>query len=221
MTNQVPDPEKKDDQTPAPEGKQTTEPPKSQPPASSGEDWEARYNGLMKTVTKKDGTITDLQGKLDKLAADLEEIRTSQTSTEKQKADAEKAKTDLEQLLATTKTELTEAKKSLSQQAIIMQDYSHLGKLAKYVHPAEDDKTFSDNAKSFSTDLEEYVQARLKALMSGSSPPQPKGKQEMATEAEEDALYKKVASLAGIPGKEAEYEDARQKWVALQQSKSK
>lgn len=218
MSNQPPDPEKKDTQTP--DQLQVTD-SKSSVTTSSGEDWETRYNGLMKTVTKKDGTITDLQGKLEKLSADLEELRTSQTATEQQKATAEKAKTDLEQLLTSTKTELTEAKKSLSQQTIIMNEFSQLGKLAKYITPAVDDKTFTDNAKSFSTDLEDYVQARLKGLMAGSSPPQPKGKQEMATEAEEDALYKKVTSLAGISGKEAEYEEARQKWVALQQTKSK
>lgn len=219
MTDQA-DLENKEEPTPDPKD-QVTDSKTQQSKSSSGEDWEARYKGLMKTVAKKDSSIAELQEKLDKAVTDIEEIRTSTTLTEAQKTAAEKAKTDLEAQLNQTKAERDTLQKSLSQQAIIVNEFSHLGKLSKYIPKAEDDETFKKNATAFAADLEEAVQARVKSVMSGSTPPQPKGKQEMATESEEEALYRKVTSLAGIAGKEAEFEEARQKWVTLSLNKSK
>jgi hypothetical protein len=218
MTDQT-DLEKKDTPTPDPKD-QVTDSKSQQSSTSGGEDWEARYKGLQKTAAKKDSTIVELQEKLDKAIVDIEEVRTSSTTTAAQKAVAEKAKTDLEAQLNQVKSERDAMQKTLSQQAIIVNEFSHLGKLSKYIPKAEDDETFKQNATIFATDIEEAVQARVKTVMSGATPPQPKGKQEMATESEEEALYHRVTSLAGIAGKEAEFEEARKKYVTLMQNKS-
>lgn len=191
-------------------------PQPSTPPQS--EDWETRYKGLQKTVAKKDEAITELQKKLETLTANLEELRVTHGTTEQQKQLVEQSRQTLEKQLAEVKAERDNATKTLREQAIIMTEFPQLAKLSKYIPPATTEEDFRKNAAAFAEDMSKAVSTGVKDAMTGATPPQ-KGAEPMANEAEEDRLWTKVTSLAGIPGKEAEYEEARAKWVKLQQSK--
>lgn len=193
--------------------------PSGTPPA--GDDWEQRYKGLQKVASKKDATITDLQTKLDKLATDLEEIRTSSTGTTAQRDELARARTELEQQLATVKSERDRMEITLRQQNLLITEFPALSKLTKFIPSNQDDNAFRASAKELHDEFQAAVSAAVKAAMTGSTPPQPKPKQDMATEAEEDQLWKTVTSLAGVPGKEKEFAEARERWTNLQQAKNK
>jgi chromosome segregation ATPase len=187
---------------------------------SGGDDWEARYKGLQKVASKKDATIADMQGKLDKLTSDLEEMRASSSGTQAQRDDLARSKDDLQKQLTTLQAERDRMATSLARQAIIIDEFPTLVKLSKFIPESQTDDEFRGKAKELQEELQAAVNAAVKQTMTGASPAQPKSKQAMVTDAEEDQLWRTVTSLAGIPGKEAEFAEARDRWAKIQNSKT-
>jgi len=214
MFDQDPDPGG-GDPSPAPDPKKQQAGDSPPTPSPKGEDWEARYQGLQKVLAKKDATIVDLQAKLDKLMADFEELRSTSATFEKDKTALETQTKTVQDQLTTLTSERDTLKRQLAQQQLLIQKFPQLAHLAKYIPPADDDATFEVNAKAFADDLALAITAGVKDTLTGSSPPASHGTGEPVTEDEEEALYRKVTSLAGRPGKEEEYEATYKQWLTL------
>lgn len=210
------DPEKKDID-PTPGDDQVTDDGDQQSGGSDDQkttvDWEARYKGLQSASEKQrtalQKSVEDLQTKLTAATEQLEQ--SNLTSSDVQKAQ-EQAKQEIEQIKGQLDAATQERDKltaQLNRQAIIMKDYPALARFSDFIPAAEDDDQFKTNLQNFQEALNSYVQAGVKDTLSGSSPP-PGGDQgtRMVSESEEDKLWKQVYSLAGIPGKEREYEEA-------------
>jgi hypothetical protein len=181
---------------------------------SDSTDWKTSYQGLQRVVAQRDQTILKLTQEKQNAINELEELKQTSGHTELVKADLEKSKGTLEAQVITLTAENTGLKTQNAQLKIIMQEFPQLSGLIKYIPPATDDEGFRQNAKAFADELAGQVKLGLKEVLTGATPPQPENGK-MTTEAEEDALYTQVVALAGIPGKEAEYEKLRQKWVKL------
>jgi len=192
------------------------DPPKPPEPKKE-ENWEERYIGLQKTVAKKDGQITTLQEKIDQLVADLEELRTNASATEKDKTTLETSARQLQEQMATLTSERDGLKKQLAQQQVIINKFPQLAHLAKYIPPAETEEDFIKNATDFAADLKTAIDSGVKDLLKGASPPQPPDDRKPPTEDAEEVAYRKMVKLAGVPGKEEEYEVARKAWLELSQ----
>lgn len=187
------------------------------PEPKKTENWEERYTGLQKTVAKKDDQITKLQERIDQLIADLEELRTNASSTEKDKTTLETSAKQLQDQMATLTSERDGLKKQLAQQQIIISKFPHLAHLAKYIPPADTDEAYIENATNFAADLKAAIDSGVKDLLKGASPPQPPDDRKPPTEDQEEVAYRKMVKLAGVIGKEDEYETARKAWLDLSQ----
>ena len=186
---------------------------------TSGEDWESRYKGQQRVMAKKDAQIQELQDKLDKMNTRLEELIPTVDQTKKEKGELEGAKAELEKQLEEARQDALLAKSKLAQTEIIMQEFTDLSPVAEWIPPSDDPDTFRANATKFREAIGSMLENKVKDVMVGSSPPQPAGKDGLASSAEEDELWQKLMTTAGIPGKEEEYERLRAQWVNIQNTK--
>jgi hypothetical protein len=174
-----------------------------------------RYKGIQKVVAKKDVEIGKLQTSVTELSEQLEELKATTGNTEQAKSDAEKKMADIQDQLTGLQSERENLNQKLTQQGIVMKEFPSLAPLAEYIPVANDEDGFRDNAKQFSEALNAFVDQGVDAKLAGASLPSPKGEDEIPTENEVDKAYDKVVNLAGVLGKEAEYEDAFQKHADL------
>jgi hypothetical protein len=153
--------------------------------------------------------------------ADIEELRSGSISTQAEKDAADQARVALAAQILAVQTERDKLRIDLEKQTVLLKEYPQLADLAQYLPASNSIDEFRIGAKTFSAVLDKIVADKVKQAMAGSTPPVQRTQVDhMATEADEDKLYRLVTSLAGIPGKEREYEDARQKWVTLLNSKT-
>jgi hypothetical protein len=215
MTTPTTDPEGNQEPTPEEEKAPVTEPKSKQPSSSDAEDWETRYKGQQKLTAKREQTIQRLQDKLDALTEKHEEAVNAGEKSAKEKTDTEKQLAELSAQLDAARVEQQALQTSLEQNSIVMEKFPDLTPLAKYIPTGDTAEEFAQNAEAFQKDIAAFVDAGVKTAMNGASPPTPDGKTQLATQAEKDSAYDAVVALAGVSGKEAEYEKARQKWVEL------
>lgn len=202
-----------DDLTPE-EAPQATETPPQQPAEPKDDKDEItpqRYKGLQKVVAKKDQQILELQDSVQALSDELEELKVNSASTQTAKSTAEQKVQELQSQLDNLTAERDEVNKQLTQQGIIMKDFPQLAQLAKFIPPAEDEEGFKTNAKEFAEALKGFVDKGVVETLEGASPPSPSTEEEAPTSSEEDRLWSIVYSTSGVPGKEAEYEEANEK----------
>jgi len=180
-------------------------------------DWKVSYQGLQKVVSKKDSTITKLTEQVETLSTQLEEIKNTSSSTAKQKADAEKALEELRSTLEEATSERDTLRTQLDRQKLINDKFSELGPMAKYVPAGESLEEYEANAQAFLEDLNARTGAQVKRTLAGSSPETPSGEGDdiVFDQKEYDRLWDEVDLLAGVPGKEREFQEAQQKLQKL------
>lgn len=186
----------------------TTEPTASTKDQPAGYVSEESYKGLQRAAEKQ---RRELETKLQELTKQLEG---TSTELEAQKLLAAE-KVTLQDQLKTLATTLDQTQKdrevlnrTIAQQNIILGEFPTLAPLAGFIPTAPDDDTYRSNAKNFEAALSKYVTGAVKQTLEGASPPSGKTKSDIPTAAEEDKAWNKVYSLAGVPGKEKEYEEA-------------
>jgi chromosome segregation ATPase len=204
---------------PTPGEEPATEPTPQQlvdePENDPADDWQARYAGLQKVVAKKDKALTDLSQKVESLTDTLEELRTQSTSSETQLESVKKQAEEAQEQLATLTGERDNLKQQLDQQQIVLKDYPQLAPLAEFIPAAENEEQFRTNAENFAKAIEAFTGEAVTRTVEGSTPPIPSGKQEVVTQDQVDVAYDKAAKLAGVPGKEQEYQAANDEYVRL------
>ena len=184
-------------------------------------DWEARYTGLQKVVSKRETALATQRKKLDKLVADKEEADAQSSTSSKTASDLEGDLKEAKEKLAEIQGERDTLDKQLLQQGIVMKDFPTISGLADYIPPAEDEEQFRTNAKNFKAALDAYVEKGVDQALKGASPPGPTDTDEVPAESEVDQLYTTMYATAGVEGKEKEYKEARDKLDRLDAAKEK
>jgi len=159
-----------------------------------------------------------MQAKVDALGVSLEEYKTDATSKETVKSDLDKTLKETQDKLTDLQSEKDELDQQLVRQNIVMTDYPDLVPLAEYIPAADDADKFKENAKEFAEAIKGFVDTGVKSALKGSSPKQPTGTDELPSEDERNKLWEKAAAIAGVPGKEKEYEEAMQEYMAVERA---
>lgn len=208
---------------PVVEAPATTEP--TQPSAKETDDGtkdgyvsDSQYKGLQQVVGKKDAQLKEQQDKLDQFTEDLEALKAQAGSDTTEIDKLEKAKTDLEEQVTSNESSNKALQQKLDQQKVILDEFNDIAPLASYIPQAENIDDFRKNAEAFRAAIDAFVDTGVKKKLTGASPPAPHGTEEVPTD-EEDRLWKEVTSFAGIAGKEKEYDNAYQQWLAVQDAK--
>jgi len=206
------------------EGDQTTDTPpqepaeKVKPESKKSTNWENSYKSLQKVVGKKNKELEDMQAKVDALGVSLEEYKTDATSKETAKSDLDKQLKETQDNLTSLQSEKDELDQQLVRQNIVMSDYPDLVPLAEYIPASDDADKFKENAKEFAEAIQGFVNTGVKSALKGSSPKQEPGTDEVVSSDEKNKLWETAAALAGIKGKEKEYEEAMQAYMAVERA---
>lgn len=199
---ETPEPEVKE---PAPQKSADDKPSSDGPP--KGYVTEESYQGLQRVVAKKDKELEDLKSKMETLSTSLEELKTNSNQLTGTKGELEKQLQEAQSKLDEIQTDRDTLDIQLRQQGIVMKEFPNLAAVAQYIPSADDDDKFRENAKNFAEAMGVFVKSGVQNVMSGSVTPQPQS-DDTVTETEEDRLWDEVYSLAGVRGKEKEYNEA-------------
>jgi chromosome segregation ATPase len=203
--------------TTPPEGENQTEPKGSKPSAKTYS--EAEYKGLQAVIAKRDELIKNKDDKIAELIAKLAEAEANHGSAVSEKSTLTQKLTDATSQVETLQKQLADKEKNLKFQKIVMTDFTELAPVIDLIPDAENEEEFRAKAKEVQTTLSRYIGNGVKQVLSGSSPAL-SGDDEGSTLGadEEDRLYRNAVKLAGIPGKEAEYEVEYQKYLDFKKS---
>lgn len=180
---------------------------------------EESYQGLQRVVSKKDTEIESLQSKLDTLSTQLEELKTNSNQLSGTKSNLENQLQEATTQLDALKADRDKLDIQLRQQGIVMKEFPALAAVAQYIPKADDDEKFRENAKQFAEAMNLFVDNGVKTVISGSVTPQPQS-DDTAPETEEDRLWDEVYALAGVRGKEKEYNEAYNRLQQVLESKA-
>lgn len=194
-----------------------TQEPGGNPPATdvggqtpAGYVTQAVYAGLQKASQKKAEEnakqITELTTRLETLTTELEALKLEKGVSESSKETIEKAKQALEAQLGEMQVSQQRVERQLSQQTIVLKEFPVLAPLAEYIPHANTDDEFRTSAKNFQTALEAYVKQEVRTTLEGSGPTLGSGDDKrQARQSTIDTQWDTVNKLAGVPGKEADY----------------
>src|SRR3990167_3261703 len=220
MTFPTPDPA-----VPSPTSDPASPPPGATPQPPSGDptpgskDWENSYKGLQSSTDKKiaelQAQIVALQTRYNTLNTDHETLKRTHTELSGSKTVLETSESALREQLKTVIAEKDRLATTQRQQTLILRDYPQLAQFVAFIPPADTDDAYLANAKAFSETLKNYVDLGVRTVVAGASPPGPVQTPDTRNVSTEDLAWTKVSALAGIPGKEAEYEIALDEWTKL------
>jgi len=194
--------------TPTDASRQTTESPSpSQSGNPSGYVSEDAYKGLQRAAERQKAK---LEAELAEARKKAEELSTSLEETKLAVAEKEKLAKERDELNAGIQALQQEREKlaiQLQQQQIVLEKYPDLAPLANYIPHGVSLEEFQANAENFRKAVESYLSMRLRQESAGATPPIGGGNQ--GTDAgKTQRLWDKVYALAGIEGKEREFEEA-------------
>jgi len=194
--------------TPTDASRQTTESPSpSQSGNPSGYVSEDAYKGLQRAAERQKAK---LEAELAEARKKAEELSTSLEETKLAVAEKEKLAKERDELNAGIQALQQEREKlaiQLQQQQIVLEKYPDLAPLANYIPHGVNLEEFQANAENFRKAVESYLSMRLRQESAGATPPIGGGNQ--GTDAgKTQRLWDKVYALAGIEGKEREFEEA-------------
>lgn len=205
-----------------------TTPPASEPqPKNDGDKsgpktyTEAEYKGLQAVIAKRDGTIATQANKISELEAQLAEERANHGSAVTEKASLDSKLTEKETLVASLEKEVTTLQKKAARQEIIMKEFPDLAQAASYLPDVEADDEFREKAKELRTILKTHADTIVKDILGGASPSIKSDDTPNFGVDEEDRAYNEAVALAGVSGKEREYEAARDRYQAILEAKQK
>ena len=175
----------------------------------------ASYTSLQRVLNKRDEELGTLRGQLEQALEAVEELKSNQSSSEKAQEQAAEKLRELQEQLDAAETDRSKLQKQVSQQGILLEEFPDLAPFAEYIPSSDDEEGYKANAKNFSEALEAFVEKKVQSTLDGSAPPPPDGNRESPNQAKIDRAYDKAMKLAGIPGKESEYEKAWEEYLEL------
>lgn len=217
MTEPVKDPvtppEDPPKETPPADPPPEVTPPKKEtpPPETPPQDFEKKYKGLQSASEKQRKTLADnLEAEHDKVTELTKQLAEAGGSAELLTVEKEAKTKELDEAktqLATITGEKEAVEDQLERQEVITSDFPGLAGLAEYIPTGENIEDFKANAKKFKEKMGDRVDKAVSEKLKGATPPAPTGEDDVST-TEKDKAYDRVSALAGVVGKEAEYETA-------------
>lgn len=202
--------------TPPPTGETQSEPKGDQSSAKTYT--EAQYKGLQAVIAKKDALIAKQTTEIADLQTKLVEAEANHGSALSEKEKLSGKLTESTGEVDTLNKKVAELQRKLNHQDIIMKDFPDLAPAAYLLADTESEEEYRESAKALRATLKQYQGTAVKNAISGSSPPiEDDGGGSSLNVDELDKAYKEVTALAGIPGKEQEYEKANQRYIELMQ----
>lgn len=203
-----------------------TPPTETPPQPSSGatppiatKDWEASYKGLQSSTDKKISDLTAardiLQEKYNALNLEHETLKRTLAEINANKSALETSDSALREQLKTVIAEKDRLATQQRQQTLVLKQFPQLAPFTMFIPSADTDEAYLENAKAFAETLKGYIDLGARAIVSGAVPPAPTPGPTTVQTSAEDLAWTKVASLAGVPGKEVEYEAALDEWTKL------
>ncbi|MGC9423773.1 hypothetical protein, partial [Vibrio sp.] len=177
---------------------------------------EAEYKGLQAVIAKRDQTIASLTNKNQDLETEIADLKSKHGTAISEKTDLSEKITNVTEEKTNLENQVAKLEKKLKHQDIVMKDFPELAPVMSFIPETETEEEFRAKAKELQSSLNKYVGDGMQNVLSGSSPAV-SGNEENSTLSgdEADKWYREAASLAGIPGKEKEYEEAFQKYLEL------
>lgn len=176
------------------------------------------YKGLQRTVSKKDKEIKDLEGKLKAAEKEKADAEAMLNSGEKVRLDLQKTITDQGKRLSALEQENEQSKTDAMQNRVIAEDFPQLAKLKAYIPSAASEDEYRKNCEGLVTALGEETTKLLTKEVSTSTPPV-EDDEKPVSQAQVDKLYDKAVALAGVKGKEKEYNKAYDEYLAALNSR--
>lgn len=167
------------------------------------------YKGLQRTVSKKDKEIQQLEKEIEEAKKEKEEAEAMLDKGDKVRLDLQKTITDQGERLSALEKENKQSKAQAMQSRVIAEEFPGLANLTNFIPSAETEDEYRENCKSLQEALGDNVTQRLeKELKSSTVPADEDEGKKPASQSEIDKKYNKAMSLAGVPGKQEEYDKA-------------
>lgn len=176
---------------------------------------EAEYKGLQTVIAKRDMTIASLTNEKQEWNSEKQELINKLAEAEANHGSAITEKSSLDAKLTEAEKEAADYKKQVADlqkknefQEIVMKDFPDLANVAHLIRHGETEEEFRTNAKELREDLSKYIDKGVKNILSGASIPTDGGDGSTLGVDDVDKWYDESIKLAGLVGKEQEYEKA-------------
>lgn len=177
---------------------------------------EAEYKGLQAVIAKRDQTIANLTNEKQELINKLAEAEANHGTAVTEKSTLSEKLTNVTEEKTNLENTVAKLEKKLKHQDIVMKDFPELAPVVSFIPETDTEEEFRAKAKELQGSLNKYIGDGMKNVLSGSSPAVSGNEEDSTLSGDEaDKWYREAASLAGISGKEKEYEEAFQKYLDL------
>ena len=178
------------------------------------------YKGLQRTVAKKDKELADLKEANKALAEEMDGLKDQLSSGDKIRIDLQKRFKETSDRIAALETENEQSKTDAMQNRVIAAEFPGLARLKEFIPSASTEDEYRENCKALAGALGEEVTKTLDHELNSSTPPVEDDDVKPVSQAQIDKYYAAAMKLAGVEGKEEEYESALGKYMkALQTQK--
>lgn len=171
------------------------------------------YKSLQRRLSEKDRQIDQLESERDDYKGQLESIKSDLEKGDKVRSDLEDRITKTNQRLEALENENQQSKKEAMKSRVIMNEFPELAHLESYIPEADDEETFKENCRKFAEDLGEEVTSQMSRELDTTTL-QVDDESKKVSQVEIDRLHSKAMSLAGVNGKEEEYDEAMDAYLA-------
>jgi len=178
---------------------------------------EAQYKGLQAVIAKRDVTIAKLTNEKAELETQKAEAEANHGSAVTEKTNLSSKLTESTKEVANFKKQVAALNKKVKFQGIIMKDFPELAPVSTLIPEVETEEEFRAKAKEVQAALSNYVDKGVQDILKGGSPPLGSTNEDNTPLGENalDKAWDEATALAGITGKEAEYEKAYKKYQKL------
>lgn len=183
---------------------------------------EAQYKGLQAVIAKRDGTIANQANRISELEAKLAEAEANHGSAVSEKTTVGAQLKESQTKAAELEKEVANLQKKVKYQDIVMKEFPDLSQAASFIPDTDNEDDFREKAKELRGALNQIVKSNVQDVLGGASLPLEAGDGGTSASIDElDKAYRDVVALAGIPGKEQEYEKAYDRYVSIQEQRQK
>lgn len=177
-------------------------------------DWKKSYQGLQRTTEKKQKQIGELSDTVGDLTEQIEALKLDKTGSEQKAKELEEKLEAVSQKLKEVTAEKGSLDNTIARQKVILESHPTLAPFMKFIPEGDSLETFESNAKEFAEALGVFQEQQTAEDLEGASPPPPGGDETVSSSAL-DKAWDKVSKLAGVRGKEAEYDAAYEDYLRL------
>lgn len=182
---------------------------------------EAQYKGLQAVIAKRDADITNLKNRNVELEAKVAELESNHGKTVSEKTILDGKFQEAQDKVTSLEGKVAELEKQIKYKDIVMKEFPDLASAASFIPETDSDEEFREKAKELQAVLNQHVQSGVKNVLSGSSLPIEPGDENTTIGIDPvDKAYAEVVKYAGVPGKESEYMEARERYVTALQAKN-